>query len=74
MVNQDLSIISPCIGICKLGHDNVCLGCFRTPEEIRVWRGASRDEQLEILEKLRERRKARGLVGRGETRHRRRRG
>ncbi len=74
MVNQDLNIVSPCIGVCKLGHDNICLGCLRTPDEIRLWRGAGRDVQLEILGKLRVRRRERGLVGRGERNHRRRRG
>lgn len=26
---------SPCIKVCKLNDDNVCIGCNRTIEEIR---------------------------------------
>jgi len=26
---------SPCIGVCKLDKNKVCIGCFRTIEEIR---------------------------------------
>jgi hypothetical protein len=26
---------SPCIGVCKLDENKVCIGCFRTIEEIR---------------------------------------
>jgi len=26
---------SPCIGVCKLDENKVCIGCFRTIDEIR---------------------------------------
>ena len=26
---------SPCIGLCTLNKDKVCIGCFRTIEEIK---------------------------------------
>jgi predicted Fe-S protein YdhL (DUF1289 family) len=26
--------MSPCIGVCKLNPDNVCVGCGRTIDEI----------------------------------------
>jgi uncharacterized protein len=28
---------SPCIGNCCLDDDNICLGCFRSLEEIKEW-------------------------------------
>jgi predicted Fe-S protein YdhL (DUF1289 family) len=29
---------SPCINICKMdAHSGLCLGCFRTIDEITVW-------------------------------------
>jgi predicted Fe-S protein YdhL (DUF1289 family) len=30
-------ISSPCIGKCLLGPDKICIGCFRTINEITVW-------------------------------------
>ena len=31
-------IASPCINICKMDDSNgLCIGCFRTLEEITVW-------------------------------------
>jgi hypothetical protein len=27
--------VTPCIGVCKLDENKVCIGCFRTIEEIR---------------------------------------
>lgn len=34
---------SPCVRNCCLDDDNICLGCFRSLEEIRNWTQA--DEQ-----------------------------
>ncbi len=74
MIDQSLNIVSPCIGVCKLGRDNYCLGCLRTVDEIRDWKNSSRDEQLAILGLLKDRRRANGLIGMGALRHKRRRG
>ncbi len=30
-------ILSPCIGLCELGSEGLCLGCFRTANEIAGW-------------------------------------
>lgn len=29
------SYISPCIGVCKLDKDKICIGCGRSIEEIK---------------------------------------
>jgi uncharacterized protein len=46
---QKNTIESPCIGICELGLDNICSGCFRTLEEIGGWGYASEKEQRQIV-------------------------
>jgi len=46
---------SPCIKVCQQGANGYCLGCYRTPEEVRGWRHLSEDEQLDGIEMLRER-------------------
>ncbi|MEO0972645.1 MAG: DUF1289 domain-containing protein [Pseudomonadota bacterium] len=41
---------SPCIGVCELDHEGVCLGCGRSGEEITVWRDASDEARLAIID------------------------
>ena len=40
---------SPCISICKIeASTGLCTGCYRTVEEITLWRGASNDRKKQI--------------------------
>ncbi|NLG77240.1 MAG: DUF1289 domain-containing protein [Xanthomonadaceae bacterium] len=39
---------SPCIKVCVLDRQHVCIGCGRTLEEIAAWSRASLDEQRAI--------------------------
>jgi predicted Fe-S protein YdhL (DUF1289 family) len=45
---QEPYVQTPCVRICKI-EDDVCIGCNRTLDEIRVWMGASSEEKLAIL-------------------------
>lgn len=38
------SIASPCIRNCCLNEKDICLGCFRSIDEILIW-GTASDEQ-----------------------------
>ncbi len=49
------AIPSPCISICALNDENVCIGCYRTDKEIREWLLMDDDEKLEVLAKSSER-------------------
>jgi uncharacterized protein len=42
-------IASPCIRICCLDDANVCIGCGRTLDEIRLWSEMSEQEKSETL-------------------------
>ncbi|NOU13494.1 MAG: DUF1289 domain-containing protein [Methylococcaceae bacterium] len=44
------SVESPCIRNCCLDEDDVCLGCFRTLEEIKCWSIIDHSAKREILE------------------------
>ncbi|KAA3624280.1 MAG: DUF1289 domain-containing protein [Proteobacteria bacterium] len=52
----DQSVPSPCISVCTLNDDDVCIGCFRSAEEIREWMILDREQKLEVLERVRMRR------------------
>jgi hypothetical protein len=48
--------LSPCIGRCRLGADDVCHGCYRHVSEIRYWGLLAPEEQRKILTRVAERR------------------
>ena len=54
----DATVRSPCIAVCALDEDDVCLGCFRTADEITDWFMASDDEKRVIVTRSQERRSA----------------
>jgi uncharacterized protein len=41
---------SPCVDICTLGDDNVCIGCRRTIREIMDWSRMSAAEQWRVVQ------------------------
>ena len=46
-------------------QDGVCLGCYRTRAEIAAWRSMDQDDQLVLLDILRDRRaKVTGVIRR----------
>ena len=42
-------VASPCVRNCCLDHDDLCLGCFRTLDEILAWGGSGTPEREAIL-------------------------
>ena len=47
------TVKSPCIGICLLS-ENVCLGCYRTAEEIANWMYMTNEQKLKSLKRINE--------------------
>ena len=43
-------IESPCIAICVLDEQQICMGCFRSVDEITAWSSASDDERQQIID------------------------
>jgi uncharacterized protein len=74
MASSDKSILtklpSPCVSICQMDQqDGVCLGCYRTRAEIAAWRSMDQDDQLVLLDILRDRKaKATGVARRPSRR------
>lgn len=46
---------SPCIRNCCLNDDDICMGCFRTLDEIKAWLSLTDREKFEVLRKCQER-------------------
>ncbi|MBL6723907.1 MAG: DUF1289 domain-containing protein [Rubripirellula sp.] len=47
---------SPCTGICQLNHAKLCIGCFRSLDEIANWGTSSSVDKEVILTKCATRR------------------
>ncbi|MFY2658282.1 DUF1289 domain-containing protein [Achromobacter xylosoxidans] len=45
---NNATIASPCLGICRLGDDLVCLGCHRTMDEIASWPTLPNEERRAV--------------------------
>ena len=58
MSEVDLPVKSPCIEVCSLNDRDVCIGCYRTANEIIEWFTASDQRKREILTTVVERRAA----------------
>ncbi|MBA4293360.1 DUF1289 domain-containing protein [bacterium] len=43
---------SPCVRVCRLDQDDVCLGCHRTIQEIISWPNLSETQKARIIEKV----------------------
>lgn len=40
---------SPCVQVCALDENDVCIGCQRTSDEILRWTQMDNDERREVL-------------------------
>ncbi|HMH29441.1 MAG TPA: DUF1289 domain-containing protein [Steroidobacteraceae bacterium] len=49
------AVASPCVNICRLDAQGLCIGCRRTLSEIAEWSQASDARRLEILVALKTR-------------------
>ncbi|MGB9429825.1 MAG: DUF1289 domain-containing protein [Gammaproteobacteria bacterium] len=58
---MDDPVVSPCVRVCCLDDDNVCIGCGRTLDEIRRWSDMPERDKHETVRQAAERRAARRL-------------
>jgi uncharacterized protein len=55
-------IKSPCIDVC-ITRNGVCIGCYRTIDEMANWRTMTEKEKAEVLEKIKSRRNSQDYYG-----------
>ncbi|MEO0573810.1 MAG: DUF1289 domain-containing protein [Pseudomonadota bacterium] len=53
---------SPCISICTLDEQDICMGCHRTMDEIIDWAMLDDDAKRAVLERVNERAQTRPAV------------
>ena len=42
-------IKSPCISVCALNDDGLCIGCWRTADEIAAWSSLDDDDKRGVV-------------------------
>ncbi|GAA0833071.1 MULTISPECIES: DUF1289 domain-containing protein [Marinomonas] len=52
---KNAKVASPCVNLCLLNDDDVCVGCYRTGKEISTWGRLTAEEQRAVLVKVSER-------------------
>jgi len=55
MSDHEIPVKSPCIEVCALDDQDVCIGCYRTANEIIEWFAASNERKRAILEAVEQR-------------------
>lgn len=53
---NDEVISSPCVSLCTLDSQDICVGCFRHIDEITGWHSADNQRRQEILNNCENRR------------------
>jgi predicted Fe-S protein YdhL (DUF1289 family) len=53
--SESVAIKSPCVHICCLDEKDICLGCYRSCDEICKWGAMNNDERKNVMKKVAER-------------------
>ncbi|WP_411383892.1 DUF1289 domain-containing protein [Pseudomonas sp. L7] len=62
MKTDERPVASPCVNVCALDEQDICIGCQRTVQEITRWARMANDERRAVLKLCHERAVAAGLV------------
>ena len=54
------SVSSPCVSICALDEEDICIGCFRNIREIGEWYQLTDDEKREVNRRANRRAREKG--------------
>ncbi|MGD9660692.1 MAG: DUF1289 domain-containing protein [Porticoccaceae bacterium] len=55
MVAAEPPALSPCISVCALNDEDICIGCFRSAREITQWRTLTTVERRQVITLAKER-------------------
>ncbi|HEX5841705.1 MAG TPA: DUF1289 domain-containing protein [Pseudomonas sp.] len=59
---QERPLASPCVHICALDDEDICIGCQRSVAEITRWSRMDNTERRQVLLLCHERAKAKGVL------------
>lgn len=53
---------SPCVSLCALDINDICMGCQRSGKEISYWGRMTNEERRQVLDKAHTRAREQGLL------------
>ncbi|ARU57535.1 hypothetical protein OLMES_3505 [Oleiphilus messinensis] len=56
-MSQTESVKSPCVGVCALDEDDLCIGCQRSGQEISFWGRMDDEQKRQVMIAVTERQK-----------------
>lgn len=59
---QAAALASPCVSVCALDDNDICMGCYRSADEITDWFMASDEQKILMLQRAKERREKDGHI------------
>lgn len=62
MQPQERPVASPCVHVCALDDEDICIGCQRSVAEITRWSLMDNAERREVLVQCHERTQAKGIL------------
>lgn len=62
MTVTDKPVRSPCVGVCALDSDDICIACHRSAIEIGEWSVLNNEERLSVLKKIARRERGEKVV------------
>ena len=48
-MNSEVPLKSPCVNVCALDPQDICIGCYRSVTEITRWSSMTPAQQREVL-------------------------
>ena len=61
-MSSERPVASPCVHVCALDDDDICIGCQRTVAEITRWGLMDNNERRKVLVLCHERAQAKGIL------------
>ncbi|MFB4368825.1 MULTISPECIES: DUF1289 domain-containing protein [unclassified Pseudomonas] len=55
-------VASPCVHVCALDEQDICIGCQRNVDEITRWSRMENDERRQVLQLCHERARDKGIL------------
>lgn len=56
--DESVAIASPCISVCFLDENDICLGCYRSAQEITNWSVFTNSEKKATMDEVKLRHRA----------------
>ena len=62
MQTVERPVASPCVHVCALDEEDICIGCQRNVDEITRWSRMENDERRQVLQFCHERARDKGIL------------